>query len=68
MNEKGKYRNNPNYKVAQSDFVGNGFNSIPHHAGRLINDFGDNFDVKSEFDFWREDNPKPEWKIEKEVK
>ena len=51
MNEKGKYRNNLNYKVAQSDFVGNGFNSIPHHAGRLINDFGDNFDVKSEFDF-----------------
>lgn len=64
MNGKGKYRNTLNYKAAQSDFVGRkSFNSIPHHTGRLINDFGDNFDAKSEFDIWREDDPKSEWKI-----
>ena len=61
---RGKYRYTPNYKVPRSDFVGgNSFNSIPHHTGRLINDFGDDNDVKSEFDFRREVYTKPDWKI-----
>ena len=51
----GTYLNSPSYKNARSDFgVGAGFNNIQAHTGRLLTDFADNDDVKSEINIYRE--------------